>query len=176
MIINRQIELLTVFGVLTAFLSSIASAQAPERTRYSDLPDWTVTTYRTAETEAFLRCSAERDYEGNLTLTVAKNSAGKYVLGFTSSAWPYEDRSTHSVSVRIDTNEEISMPGRVRLIPPGPIVFVDLEEGSSVIAAISAGAILNVSSGETALEFRLAGSEAALASLELCHRDGSADP
>ena len=67
------------------------------------------------------------------------------------------------------------MPGRVRLIPPGPIVFVDIEEGSSVIAAISAGATLNVSSGETILEFRLAGSAVAIASLDLCHQDGSAD-
>ncbi len=173
MIINRQIELLIVFGFLTIFLSSLASAQAPDRTRYSDLPDWTVTTYRAADTGAFLRCSAERHYEGNLTLTVAKNSAGKYVLGFTSSAWPYEDRSTHSVSVQIDTNEETSMPGRVRLIPPGPIVFVDLEDDRSFVVAISDGAVLQVSSGDTVLKFSLTGSAAALATLEFCHQDGS---
>jgi len=33
---------------------------------------------------------------------VTKNAAGKYILGFTSAAWPYADWSTHPVSIPIE--------------------------------------------------------------------------
>jgi len=162
------------FTVLSAavLLSMPGNAQPPERTPYSAPPNWTVTTYRAADTQAFLRCSAERHYDGGLALTVAKNNMGTFVLGFTSSDWAYEDRSTHPVVIKIDSNEEISFSGRVRRLGSGPIVFVDLEPTSSVIPAISAGRVLQVSSAETSVEFQLTGSAAAVASLEQCHRDG----
>lgn len=178
MMINRQAKMLVVqlaLALIIVIHSSPGSAQAPDRTPYADLPDWTVTTYRAAETKAFQRCSAERHYEDGLTLTIAKNAAGKYVLGFTSSAWPYEDRSTHSISIKIDSGEELSMPGRVRLLPVGPIVFLDLDDNSSVISSLSAGANLHVRSDLTVLKFDLTGSAAAVSNLESCHRDGAGD-
>ena len=159
--------------LIPALLSVPSNAQAPERTPYSAPLDWTVTTYRAAGTKAFLRCSAERHYDNGLALTVAKNNTGMFVLGFTSSEWAYEDGSTHVISIRIDSGDEMALPGRVRLLPSGPIVFVDLEPTSSVVPAISAGMVLHVSSTETALEFGLAGSAAAISSVDQCHRDGS---
>jgi len=167
--------LLARFVIVTvaALLCIPANAQAPERTPYSAPPDWTVTTYRAADTKVFLRCSAERHYDDGLTLTIAKTNAGKFVLGFTSSDWTYEDRSTQPVSIQIDSGEETSLSGRVRLLPSGPIVFVDIEADSTVISAISAGNVLFVNSGETSLDFDLSGSAVAVSSTEQCHRDGS---
>jgi len=159
---------------LVAVVFSIqGNAQAPARTPYSAPGNWTVTTYRAGDSGAFLRCSAERHYGGGFALTIARNAAGKFVLGFTSDDWTYEDRSTHPVSVRIDSGEETLLPGRVRLLPSGPIVFVDIETDSSVITEISAGNILHVHSAETALEFELAGSAAAVESTNRCYQDAS---
>ena len=160
--------------LVTAMLAVPSNAQAPARTPYSAPPGWSVTTYRAAETQAFLRCSAERHYNDGMTLTIAKTNTGKFVLGFTSPAWTYEDRSTHVVSIRVDSGEEMSLPGRVRLLPSGPIVFVDMEADSSVIPAISAGKVLYVNSAETALEFALTGSAVAVSNTAQCHRDGTA--
>ena len=159
--------------VLSATMLSISSnAQAPARTPYSTPGDWSVTTYRAGDTGAFLRCSAERHY-AEQALTVAKNAAGKFVPGFTSEEWTFEDRSTHPISVRVDSGEEGTLSGRVRLLPSGPIVFVDIDMGSSIIAEISAGHSLHISSGETALVMDLAGSAAAVASTNQCHQDAS---
>lgn len=159
--------------VLSVTMLSIPGyAQAPARTPYSAPGNWTVTTYRAGDTGAFLRCSAERHYEAQ-TLTVAKNAAGMFVLGFTSNEWTFEDRSTHSVSIRVDSGDAASMPGRVRILPVGPIVFVDLEMDSSVITKISAGSILQVTSADTVLNFNLAGSAAAILSTNQCHLDTS---
>jgi len=159
--------------VLSAAMLSISSnAQAPARTPYSAPGDWTVTTYRAGDTGAFLRCSAERHYEAQ-ALTVAKNAAGKFVLGFTSNEWTFEDRSIHPISVRVDSGDEVALSGRVRILPSGPIVFVDIEEDSGVIASLSAGNALHVSSGETSLVMNLAGSAAAIASTNQCHIDAS---
>jgi hypothetical protein len=173
---SRLMTMHLVLASVAIMYGSPGSAQAPDRVRYAELPDWTVTTYRAAESKALLRCSAERHYDNGLTLTVAKNAAGKYVLGFTSSEWPYEDRSTHPVSMRIDSGDETLLPGRARLLPTGPIVFVDVQNHRIVIPAISAGNRLHVSSGKIDLEFGLAGSAAALVSLDLCHRDASTKP
>jgi hypothetical protein len=163
------------FAIVASFtlLGVAGNAQAPQRSPYSAPAGWTVSTYRAPETMAFLRCSAERHYDDGLTLTVAKNNAGNLVLGFTSAAWTYEDRSTHAVSVRIDSANATSLPGRVRLLPVGPIVFVDLAPGSAIIPALSSGMTLYVRSAETALEFGLTGSAAAIASMQQCHRDGT---
>jgi hypothetical protein len=158
--------------LIIAILSFPSNAQAPARTPYAAPGDWTVTTYRAGDTGAFLRCSAERHYEAQ-ALTVAKNAAGKFVLGFTSNEWTFEDRSTHPISVRIDSGEEVMLSGRVRLLPSGPIVFVDIEMDSAVIAEISAGSSLQVISGETSLVMDLAGSAAAIASTNQCHVDAS---
>ena len=159
---------------LAAILSMPGNAQAPARTPYSTPPGWSVSTYRSAASGAFLRCSAERHYDHGLTLTVAINSAGKFVLGFTSAEWAYEDRSTHPVSIRVDSGEEMSVPGRVRVLPVfGPIVFVDLEMDSAIVPALSAGNVLYVNSAETSLEFDLSGSAAAISDAARCHRDGS---
>ncbi len=161
---------------VAAILSLSSNAQAPERTPYSTPPGWSVSTYRSAASGAFLRCSAERHYDHGLTLTVAINSAGKFVLGFTSAEWTYEDRSTHPVSIRVDSSEEMSVPGRVRVLPVfGPIVFVDLDMDmdSAIVPALSAGSVLYVNSAETSLEFDLSGSAAAISDAARCHRDGS---
>ncbi len=161
------------FLLLTSgVLDGIAEAQQSlERTRYSTLVDWTVTTYR-SDAQAFLRCSAERHYDNGLALTVSRNTSG-YVLGFTSSDWPYEDRSTHSVSVGVDSGASQAFAGRVRLLTSGPIVFVDLEADSPIIPAIAKGRMLQVESPETNLDFDLTGSAAAVSSLLSCHRDGA---
>jgi hypothetical protein len=158
--------------LIIAILSFPSNAQAPARTPYAAPGDWTVTTYRAGDTGAFLRCSAERHYEAQ-ALTVAKNAAGKFVLGFTSKEWTFEDRSTHPISVRVDSGAEVMLSGRVRLLPSGPIVFVDIEMDSAVIAEISAGNSLQVSSEETSLAMDLAGSAAAIASTNQCHVDAS---
>jgi hypothetical protein len=150
----------------------MAFAQAPARTPYSTPGNWTVTIYRAGDTGAFLRCSAERHY-ADQALTIAKNAAGKFVLGFTSKEWAFEDRSTHPISVRVDSLEEVTLSGRVRILPSGPIVFVDIDMDSTIIAEISAGNALYVSSGETALVMDLAGSAAAIAGTNQCHQDAS---
>jgi len=156
----------------TAMLSISSNAQAPARTPYSAPGDWTVTTYRAGDTGAFLRCSAERHYEAQ-ALTVAKNAAGKFVLGFTSNEWTFEDRSTHPITVRVDSGDEVALSGRVRILPSGPIVFVDIEEGSGVIAKLSAGYSLHINAGEVSLTMDLAGSAAAIASTNQCHIDAT---
>ena len=157
---------------VAVLLSSSGNAQAPARTPYAAPGDWTVTTYRAGDSGAFLRCSAERHYEAQ-ALTVARNAAGKFVLGFTSNEWTFEDRSTHPISIRVDSGEEVTLSGRVRLLPSGPIVFVDVDMGSSVIAEISAGNTLHISSAETSLTMDLAGSRTAIASTNQCHVDAS---
>ena len=162
-----------LFVVMTAMLSASGAAQNFERTPYWAPENWTVTTYRAGDSREFLRCSAERHYGDGLALTIAKASAGNIVLGFTSPRWPYEDRSIHDIELRIDTGERMSFSGRVRVLPSGPIVFVDLEPTSHVIPAISTGRQLNVSSPEIALAIDLTGSAAAVASVDQCHRDGS---
>lgn len=162
-----------VFLLAVVLLSTPSSAQDIERTPYWAPANWTVTTYRSAESKAFLRCSAERHYDNGLALTVAKNNAGNIVLGFTSSNWTYDDRSTHDVSIQIDSGEQMSFPGRARVLPSGPIVFVDLEHTNPIVAVISSGRSLHVSSPETTLEFELTGSAAAVASMDQCHLDGS---
>ncbi len=172
---HSQLSLARCVLVFAAVLLSASSnAQGIQRTPYWAPADWTVTTYRAAESNEFLRCSAERHYDDGLALTVAKNSAGNIVLGFTSPKWTYEDRSTHDVVVRIDSGVQMSFPGRARVLPSGPIVFVDLEPTGTIVPFISTGRSLRVSSGETALEFDLTGSAAAVASVDQCHRDGSA--
>jgi hypothetical protein len=159
--------------LITISLCVPSYAQAPERTPYSAPDNWTVTTYRASGTKAFLRCSAERHYGDGLTLTIAKNVAGKFVLGFTSSDWKYEDRSTPTVSIQIDAGESVSLPGRVRLLPTGPIVFVDIEENSSIVTSMSLGSALHVRTAETSLEFSLAGAEAAVSGVNQCQSDGT---
>lgn len=159
--------------ILAAVVSALSYAQAPVRTSYSAPGDWTVTTYRAGDTGAFLRCSAERHYEDGQTLTIAINSAGKYVLGFTSDKWTYEDRSTHPVSIRVDSNREQTMPGRVRILPVGPMVFLDLDTNSTVIAQMSAGNSLHVNSADTSFSMSLAGSAATVASARQCYLDAS---
>ena len=170
--ISRILSQCAIF-LAVAMFSFSGNAQAPARTPYSALPNWSVTTYRAGDTNAFLRCSAERHYDDGLTLTIAKNAAGKFVLGFTSPEWTYEDRSSHSVSVRIDSGEETSLQGRVRLLPSGPIVFVDIAADSTIVGSIAAGEVLHVNSDETSLSFELSGSAAAVSSTNECHRDGT---
>jgi len=170
---NRVFIAQCVFVLMAAMLSFLSHAQAPARTPYSAPGDWTVTTYRAGDTGAFLRCSAERHYDDGQTLTIAINGAGKFVLGFTSDQWTYEDRSTHPVSIRVDSGDEASMPGRIRILPVGPIVFVDIDSNSSIIAEISAGNVLHVSSAETSLEMNLAGSAAAIADTNQCHANAA---
>ena len=160
------------FLVAAAIINVPANSQAPARTPYSASGEWTVTTYRAGDTGAFLRCSAERHYAAQ-TLTIAKNAAGMFVLGFTSDEWTFEDRSTHQVSIRVDSGDAVSMPGRVRILSVGPIVFVDLELESTVVAEIVAGNALYVSSAETALAMDLTGSAVAIASTNQCHRDAA---
>ena len=160
--------------ISVTMLSIPGHAQAPARTPYSAPGNWTVTTYRAGDTGVFLRCSAERHYEDGQTLTIAINGAGNFVLGFTSDKWTYADRSTHPVSIRVDSSGEVPLSGRVRILPVGPIVFVDLEMDSSVITEISAGRILQVTSADTVLNFNLAGSAAAISSANQCHLDTSA--
>jgi hypothetical protein len=162
-----------MFILPAAFFSASGIAQNVERIPYWAPQNWTVTTYRSEDSKEFLRCSAERHYDNGTALTVAKNNAGNIVLGFTSSNWTYEDRSTHDISIRIDSGEQMSFPGRVRVLPSGPIVFVDLEYTNPVVPTLSTGRMLNVSSPETTLEFELTGSASAVASVDQCHLEGT---
>jgi hypothetical protein len=132
-----------------------------------------VTTYRAGDSGEFLRCSAERHFDDGQTLTIAINGTGNLVLGFTSDKWIYEDRSTHPVSVRVDSGEETPLSGRVRILPVGPIVFVDLDPDSTVIAELSAGDTLYVSSSETNMVMDLTGSAAAIAGTNQCYADAT---
>ena len=172
---TEQRSLLARLAILTitVLLAAPGNTQAPERTPYSAPAGWTVTTYRAANSRAFLRCSAERHYDDGSALTIAKNNAANIVLGFTSTEWPFEDGSTQTVLLRIDSGEERRLPGRVRILPSGPIVFVDLVSTSAMVPAIRKGTTLQVSSGGTTLTFGLTGSAAAIASVDRCHRDGS---
>ena len=150
-----------------------AIAQSFERIPYSAPPDWTVTTYRSSDSGAFLRCSAERHYDDGNTLTVAKNAAGKFVLGFTSDAWEFEDRATPGVNLQVDAGQSYSMPGRVRLLPSGPMLFVDIDPATTIIDELSKGGRVHVSSGGNSLTLNLRGSAAAMASANQCQRDGT---
>jgi len=150
-----------------------ALAQSFERIPYSAPQDWTVTTYRSIDSGAFLRCSAERHYENGETLTVARNAAGKFVLGFTSGSWTFEDQDATEVSVQVDDNEALSTSGRGRRLPTGPMLFVDVDPESTVIDELSAGNQLRVTSGNTTLTMSLRGAAAAVAGVIQCQSDGT---
>ena len=160
--------------LLTAVIvqSNAADAQNINRTIFKEWPGWTITTYRTADTQAFLRCSAEKHYANGTALTIAR-TAPRYVLGFTSAAWPYEDRTTPPISVHIDSGEQVSATGRVRLLGSGPMLFMDLELGNPVISAIPDGKILHVHSEQTSIDFDLIGSKPVIAGLEECRKADS---
>lgn len=162
-----------LLAVTAMAISAAAWPQGFERTPFAAPDDWTVTTYRAADTKSFLRCSAERHYDDGPALTVARTADGKYVLGVTSALWQFEDRSTHEFEVTVDAGDANMVTGRVRLLPSGPMIFVDVDLGSSLIAEISAGNTLTVSSGEVSIDMNLKGSAAALSSLEACQVAGT---
>jgi hypothetical protein len=171
---NRFHHTLTaVVGILAIAMATDAIAQSFERIPYSAPTDWTVTTYKSRDTGAFLRCSAERHYDNGETLTIAKNAAGMFVLGFTSDKWEFEDRATTEVEIQVDTGQAISLAGRGRLLPSGPMLFVDADPTTSIIDDLSKGNRLAVGSGETSLTLNLVGSSAAIAGVNQCHLDGT---
>jgi hypothetical protein len=154
-------------------LTGGAFAQSFERIPYSAPADWTVTTYRSKDSGAFLRCSAERHYEDGTTLTVARNAEGNFVLGFTSGSWTFEDQETTGVRVQVDANEVLSTTGRGRRLPTGPMLFVDVDAGTTAIDELSKGNQLRVTTGGTTLTMSLHGSAAAIASVIQCQSDGT---
>jgi hypothetical protein len=171
---NRiELSVITVIAVCAIGSATAAIAQSFERIPYSAPPDWTVTTYRSKETGAFLRCSAERHYDDGNALTVARTAEGKSVLGFTSSAWAFDDRETTEVRLQVDANMPMSTTGRGRLLPSGPMLFVDVDPASGVMAELSNGSLLLVTSGETTLRLSLRGSAAAIAGVNQCRIDGA---
>lgn len=164
---------ITVVAIYAIGTAADTIAQSFERIPYSAPPHWTVTTYRSSDSGAFLRCSAERHYDDGNTLTVARNAEGKFVLGFTSAAWSFEDSVMPEVSMQVDTYQPVSMTGRARVLPSGPILFVDIDPSTTIIDELSKGSRVIVSSGETSLTLDLLGSAAAIASTDQCQRDGT---
>jgi hypothetical protein len=86
--------------------------------------------------------------------------------------WAFEDRSAHDFEVTVDAGDTLTLPGRVRVLPSGPMIFIDVEEGSNLIAKLSSGNTLAVRSGDVVIDMNLAGSAAALASLDACQKAG----
>lgn len=171
---NRsECRVITPIAVFAIGMSHDAIAQSFERIPYSAPPDWTVTTYRSKNSGAFLRCSAERHYDNGDTLTVASNAEGGFVLGVTSDAWEFEDRATPVVSIQVDANQPRSTTGRGRVFPFGPMLFIDVDPAANIIDELSKGSRAVVSSGETSLTLNLHGSAAAIASTRQCQRDGT---
>lgn len=164
---------ITVVAVYAIGTAADTIAQSFERIPYSAPQDWSVTTYRSSDSGAFLRCSAERHYADGNTLTVAKNAEGKFVLGFTSAAWTFEDSAMPEVSTQVDTYQPMSTTGRARILPLGPMLFVDVDPSTTIIDELSKGSRVIVSSGETSLTLDLVGSAAAIASTNQCQRDGT---
>ena len=164
-------------GILAAATAAIlltghgALAQSFDRTPYTKFDGWLINTYRAADSGEFLRCSAERHLEDAPTLTIARTAASKFVLGVTSAEWTFDDRSTPATTLQVDENTSTSLAGRVRILPNGPMLFIDVEAGSSLMDELAAGNTLTVSAGETQLQIPLAGSAAAIATTIQCHQD-----
>jgi hypothetical protein len=155
-------------GVAIALAGAVgADAQPFARTEYEAFPGWVINIYRSGETQAFLRCSAEERYGEQSALTIARSQAG-YVVGFTSSRWTFEDGARHPATLRVDAGDPVTTSMRGRLLPSGPRGFTDFQPGDSVLTELPAGRRLAVRAVDVTLEYALEGVERAMASVERC--------
>jgi hypothetical protein len=150
----------------------LAHAQNFERTPFTEVSGWTITTYRAKDTGEFLRCSAEMHYANKTALTIAR-TASSYTLAYTSTEWPFEDNSMPMVSAHVDAYDILSVQGRVRLLNSGPIVFMSVEPGSAILAGIAKGRVLHVHADKTSIDFDLTGSSKATSAVEECWQAGT---
>ena len=148
----------------------LPTAQRFERTPYDTLPGWDINVYRAGDTQAFLRCSAEKRYGAQSALTVARSRAG-YVLGFTSTRWPFDDGSSHESTLQVDDGELVLATMRARLLPSGPIGFVDVEPGHPLLSQLTRGRSLAVQAVEVAIAFDLDGADGAVAAIDRCFQE-----
>ena len=166
-----RVLLVATVSLLAVIIIPTGHAQNIDRVLFKETPGWTITTYRAKDSKEFLRCSAERHYDNGTALTIAR-TVPRYTLAFTSTSWPFEDKSMHLVSAHVDASEILSVEGRVRLLNSGPIIFMSVESGDAIIPKLSKGKMLHVHAEQTSVDFDLTGSADVMMGLDECWRAG----
>jgi predicted methyltransferase len=146
------------------------------RTDYFTANGWTLMKYNSGDTNEFLRCSAERIYEDNSSLTIARRAGvgDLYTLVFISAKWPYAGGSKPTVSLHIDSGQQFSYQGSMIPGTKTPMFLMRLDDDSrAVLPALAAGRTLHVRSGSTEIDYDLGGSRSLIDQVKKCHAENS---